>query len=150
MQSLTRRATKSTPRRSKKGRRRRDAEGTVEASIQALYRALEFMRELGVREVRDWNHELAWEAGRWLCAHWKTELGVRESDTGTMITVPLPASCGGTREDANRLRDALLFDDGIEIQLHAWNGRLCARVSAQVYNEMADIERFGAAVLRRA
>ena len=50
------------------------------------------MRELGVREVQAWNHDLAWEAGQWLCAHWNTELGVRESDTGTMITVPLPAS----------------------------------------------------------
>ena len=112
--------------------------------------ALEFMRELGVREVQAWNHDLAWEAGRWLCAQWHTELGVRASDTGTMITVPLPASCGGTRETANRLRDALLFEDGIEIQLHACDGRLYARVSAQVYNEMADVERFGAAVLRRA
>jgi isopenicillin-N epimerase len=112
--------------------------------------ALEFMSETGIREVQRWNHELAWEAGRWLCAQWNTELGVRESDTGTMITVPLPAAFGGTREDANRLRDALLFEDGIEIQVHAFGGAVYARVSAQVYNEMADVERFGAAVLRRA
>ena len=72
------------------------------------------------------------------------------ADTGTMITVPLPAAFGSSREDANRLRDALLFEDGIEIQLHAFGGAVYARISAQVYNEMADVERFGEAVLRRA
>lgn len=111
--------------------------------------ALDFMRELGVRDVQRWNHDLAREAGEWLSRRWGTELGVTAADTGTMITVPLPPSCGGTREDANRLRDALLFEDGIEVQVHAAAGIVYARISAQVYNEMADVERFGAAVLRR-
>jgi isopenicillin-N epimerase len=111
--------------------------------------ALDFMRELGVDEVRSWNHDLAWQGGRWLSRAWDTRLGVAEAQTGTMITVPLPAGCGSSRDDAGRLRDALLDDDGIEVQLHACDGRLYARLSAQVYNDMTDVERLGTAVLRR-
>ena len=112
--------------------------------------AWRLLQEFGLREVQAWNHALAWEAGRSLCRRWDTDLGVNESDTGTMITVPLPARLGTTREDAALLRDALLFEDGIEVQLHAWGGNLFTRISAQVYNEMGDIERLGSAVLRRA
>jgi isopenicillin-N epimerase len=63
-----------------------------------------------------------------------------------MATVPLPEKLGSTKEDAIRLRDALLFEDRIEIQLHSWRNRLWVRISAQVYNDMADIERLGAAI----
>ena len=66
-----------------------------------------------------------------------------------MATVTLPASLGSTREEALRLRDALLFEDGIEVPIHAYRGRLRARISAQVYNDMDDIERLAAAVRRR-
>ena len=66
-----------------------------------------------------------------------------------MATVTLPASLGSTREDAQRLRDALLFDDGLEIPVHAYRGQLRTRISAQVYNDMEDIERLAAAVRRR-
>jgi len=44
---------------------------------------------------------------------------------------------------------AQLVDDRIEVQLHAWRGRLWARVSAQVYNDRADIERLARAVLSK-
>ena len=54
-----------------------------------------------------------------------------------------------TREDALRLRDALLFEDGIEIPVHAYRGQLRARISAQVYNDMDDMERLASAVLAR-
>ena len=47
------------------------------------------------------------------------------------------------------LRLALLLEDRIEVQLHAWRGRLWARVSAQVYNDRSDIERLADAVARR-
>jgi len=43
----------------------------------------------------------------------------------------------------------LLVEDRIEVQVHAWRGRLWARVSAQVYLEAADFERLADAVLAR-
>ena len=110
---------------------------------------VQFLHELGLARVQRWNHELAWHAGQWLCDRWRTELGTNEAATGSMITVPLPRRLGGSPEEAARLRDALLFEDGIEVQLHAWGGTLWLRLSAQVYVEMADVERLEAAVRRR-
>ena len=66
-----------------------------------------------------------------------------------MVTIPLPERLGSTREEATRLRDALLFEDRIEVQLHAGRGRLWVRVSAQVYNEMKDMERLAEAITAR-
>jgi selenocysteine lyase/cysteine desulfurase len=43
----------------------------------------------------------------------------------------------------------VLVDDQIEAPVHTWHGRLWTRVSAQVYNDRADIERLADAVLRR-
>jgi isopenicillin-N epimerase len=68
---------------------------------------------------------------------------------GAMVTVPLPDGAGATADEAARLRTALLVEDRIEVQLHAWRGRLWARVSAQVYNDRADITRLADAVCRR-
>jgi isopenicillin-N epimerase len=105
-----------------------------------------FMRELGLDRVRSYDHDLAWRAGRMLGERWGTTPGVPEAMVGTMITVPLPERFGSTREDAARLRDALLFEDKIEIQLHAWRGRLWVRVSAQIYNDEDDVARLARAV----
>jgi isopenicillin-N epimerase len=64
--------------------------------------------------------------------------------------VPLPQDAGTTDADAERLRLALLLEERIEVQLHAWRGRLWARVSAQIYNDRWDIARLAEAVARRA
>jgi isopenicillin-N epimerase len=108
-----------------------------------------FMEELGTEAVRRWNHDLAWEAGRLLGEHWGTRLEVGRASVGTMVTAPLPPEMGATSEDAARLRDALLYEESIEVQMHAWGGRLWVRVSAQIYNEISDFERLAAAVTKR-
>ena len=69
-----------------------------------------------------------------------------EATAGCMISVMTPESVGTTRLDAIRLRDRLLFDHDIEVQVHARAGRVWVRVSAQAYNEFADIEALGRAV----
>ncbi len=66
-----------------------------------------------------------------------------------MVTVPLPQQLGAADEDASRLRLALLLEDRIEVQLHAWRGRLWTRVSTQVYNDSSDIRRLGEAIAAR-
>ncbi len=107
-----------------------------------------FLHELGFDGVRRYNHDLAVRAAALLADRWGTRLGVDERDLAFMATVPLPERLGTTPEDAARLRDRLLFEDRIEVQVHAAHGRLWARISVQVYNEMADYERLAEAVER--
>jgi len=108
-----------------------------------------FLKELGIDAVWHYNHDLAWRAAGLLSTRWGTTLDVPETSLAFMVTLPLPASLGDTPDAGTRLRDALLFEDRIEIQIHASHGRLWARVSCQVYNEIADIERLAAAIDKR-
>ena len=87
------------------------------------------------------------QAGALLTRRWGTELPAPASMIGTMIAVPLPERAGSTKAQAEALRDALLFDAGFEVALQALGGRIYARVSAQVYNELDDVERLARAVL---
>jgi isopenicillin-N epimerase len=111
---------------------------------------LAFLQEMGFDAVRRYNHDLAWRAARELASRWGTTFEPEEELIGSMATVPLPESLGDTAEQAGQLRDALLDEDHIEIQVHARDRRLWVRVSAQVYNDWSDIERLSEAVLRRA
>jgi isopenicillin-N epimerase len=118
-------------------------------SYLAAPEGLALLREWDFNVCADYMHQLAWNAAGLLTSRWKTTFEIPERMVGAMVTVPLPPETGATREDAERLRLALLVEDGIEVQLHAWRGRLWARVSAQVYNEISDIERLAEAVDRR-
>jgi isopenicillin-N epimerase len=109
-----------------------------------------FLKELGLDELRRYNHDLVWRAATMLTERWGTTLGVPESSVGFMVTVALPAVLGRTGDDAAKLRDALLFEDSIEVQVHAAAGCLWTRVSAQVYNDWSDIERLARAVAQRS
>ena len=111
--------------------------------------ALDFMRELGVEAVREHNHGLAWRGALRLAELWDVPFATPESMIGTMASVALPQALGSTRDEAALLRDALLFEDRIEVHLSARRGRLWTRISAQVYNDLDDVERLGAAVLAR-
>jgi isopenicillin-N epimerase len=112
----------------------------------------------GIACLQDWGfdacvrymHDLAWQAGEILTDRWGSRIDVPRDMVGAMITVPLPETSGTTEADAERLRLALLVEDRIEVQLHAWRGRLWTRVSTQIYNDTADITRLGDAVARRS
>ena len=108
--------------------------------------AIAFMRELGVDAVRGYNHALAWEGARLLADRWGTDFSTPESFIGTMATVALPPALGSSVEDASRLRDTLLHDKRIEVQLHSFRDKLYVRICGQIYNEMSDIERLADAV----
>ena len=107
------------------------------------------LREWEFEDARGYMHRLAWEGGHLLTKEWGTALGVPEEMVGTMVTVPLPERAGSEMDAAARLRLELLVEDKIEIQMHAYRGRLWVRLSAQVYNEMADVARLATAVSRR-
>lgn len=107
---------------------------------------IRFLQALGFEAVLRYNHDLAWRAARYLTDRWSTPLAIDESVVGCMVSVMTPARCGTTKPEAVALRDRLLFEHNIEVQVHARAGRVWVRVSAQVYNEDADIERLAAAV----
>jgi isopenicillin-N epimerase len=92
------------------------------------------------------NHALVWQAAQALTARWGLPWQTPEALVGCMATLPLPARLGTTPADAQRLRQWLLDARGIEVAIVARGDRLWARVSGQVYNDMADIERLGDAV----
>lgn len=111
--------------------------------------ALEFLRELGLDAMREWNHRLAHGAARSLSAHWGVAIPAPEEMYGSMVTIPLPERAGTTPEQAEALRGALLHEDRIEAQIHAFRDRLWLRLAAQVYNEAADFDRLRDAIDRR-
>ena len=112
----------------------------------------------GIALLREWDfdacvtymHGLAWEAAGILAERWHTKFEIPREMVGTMVAVPLPQDAGTTDADAARLRLALLLEERIEVQLHAWRGRLWTRVSAQIYNDGTDIARLADAVARRS
>ncbi len=126
-----------------------DLPGTRDPSAHlAAPAAIAMMRELGVAAVQRYNHALAWAGARKLAERWNVPLETPESLIGTMATVVLPESVGHTADESLNVRDRLLFEHGIEVQLHSFRDRLHARISAQLYNTMEDIERLAEAVSR--
>jgi isopenicillin-N epimerase len=67
-----------------------------------------------------------------------------------MVMVRLPDGFGSTREEAEALRDRLTDEFRIQIPINPLTGTLWCRLSAQIYNEMADYERLAGAVERLA
>jgi isopenicillin-N epimerase len=118
-------------------------------SFLAAPEGIALLREWGFDDVLAYIHTLAWDAGRMLTSCWRTTLDAPRPMIGAMVTVPLPESAGTTTEHATNMRLQLLVDDHIEVPVHAWHGRLWARVSVQVYNEQSDIERLAQAVKRK-
>jgi isopenicillin-N epimerase len=118
-------------------------------SYLAAPEGIALLREWGFDAVLDYMHGLAWEAACILTDCWQTTMEAPRAMVGAMVTVPLPEGAGATDADAARLRLALLVDDRIEVQLHAWRGRLWVRVSAQVYNDRSDMVRLAEAVSRQ-
>jgi isopenicillin-N epimerase len=111
--------------------------------------AIALLREWGLEAIHAYNHALAWAAAQRLAQRWGTEFDVPEAMIASMATVPLPEVAGSTPGEAQALRDALFFEDDIEVQMHAYRGRVWARISGQIYNDINDIDRLGEAVAKR-
>jgi isopenicillin-N epimerase len=108
-----------------------------------------FIRDLGEDAMRQHNHDLAWRGAHALADHLGTKLTVPREMTGCLVSVPLPISAGSSFDEAFSLQHALLYQDRIEIPILEIRGRLYARISAQVYNDISDIERLANAIKAR-
>jgi isopenicillin-N epimerase len=127
-----------------------DMVGTRDPSAHlAAPAALALFREWGLEEIRSYNHHLAWTAAHRLAERWGTEFRTPEELVGAMVMVTLPMRAGTSREEALALRESLLFENGIEVQMNIYGGQMRARISAQIYNDMSDVDRLADAVLHR-
>jgi isopenicillin-N epimerase len=114
----------------------------------AVDACLEFRERFGDDRIMRHNHWLAVEAGQRLARLWRTEVGNAGSLTGSMAMVRLPAGFAGDSAAGKALRQRLWETARIEVPVNALTGHLWVRISAQLYNEMADYERLGEAILR--
>lgn len=123
--------------------------GTRDTSSQlCLPSALAFIDGHGLEAIRSYNDALVNEAADMLAAHWGTERGAGTELTGHMAMVRLPDGFGNTRADAEGLRDRLVDEYRVQIPINPLIGTLWCRLSAQIYNEIADYERLAEAIDR--
>jgi isopenicillin-N epimerase len=129
-----------------------DLPGTRDPSpFLAAPAALSFIDELGgLSTIHAYTHDLAWHGAHLVAERLGTTFDTPKSMVGPMASVMLPSSLGSTHDAAAELRDGLLFEDNIEVQVQATRERLHVRVSAQVYNDLTDFERLAEAIRRRA
>ena len=106
----------------------------------------------GWKELRERNHELAVRARQLLCERLAVEAPCPEAMLGAMATIPLPKHFQGAKAagkiDAEQL--ALYDQFRIEVPFNRVNGTRYLRISAQIYNALADYERLADALLRMA
>jgi isopenicillin-N epimerase len=113
--------------------------------------AIRWMEKLlpgGWSELRARNHALAVSARRVLCERLEVEAPCPESMLGAMATIPLPKYFPGVRRagkiDAEQL---CLYDEfGIEVPFNRVGPTRYFRISAQVYNSLADYEHLADAI----
>jgi selenocysteine lyase/cysteine desulfurase len=120
--------------------------GNVSKSIVIYSTALDFWNTFGVERIQKHNRELAHKAARMLSEKWKTDTLFPVHMYGPMVLVRLPdvlwqsqMTDGGNivnKANAEFVQDKLHFDYGIEVPIKPIDGRLYARISAHVYNEI--------------
>ena len=113
--------------------------------------ALEFMSSHGGwPDLMRRNRELALLARDLLCDALNVARPAPDEMLGAMAALPLP---DGTQETAQSLygdplQDVLLFEHGIEVPVVPWPypPKRVLRISAQLYNELADYEKLAGAL----
>ena len=106
--------------------------------------ALDYLDGLDAIALRAHNDALAAEAGATIAAAWGTETAASPAFSAAMASVRLPGSEGLGRDDAHRLAARLSEEHRITVAVMALAGALWVRVSAQIYNEIADYRRLAA------
>jgi isopenicillin-N epimerase len=118
-----------------------DWQGTRDYSAWlAVPAALDFLECFGVSSYQDFLWTQAQAAAQLLCQRWQVALPAPAEAFGAMVTLPWPRPAPGTLENAKRWHDWLWSEHRIEVPVVAINGQLWIRISAQIYNELADFE----------
>jgi isopenicillin-N epimerase len=102
---------------------------------------------MGAGAIRAHNHALANEAASLLSEALGGEEGQSARLRGAMATIRLEGFAGADRPAGLALNDRLWREHGIEVPIIPFGDSLWVRVSAQIYNEMADYRRLADALL---
>lgn len=128
-----------------------DWTGTRDATAcLAVETAIDFHRKLGGEDLRARNMKLAREAGEVLARRLNMDVGADGPVASAMSVVRLPIAGEANRERAQALRLRLLDEFRTDAPLHAQDGSIWVRVSAQAYNEIDDYHRLGDILARFA
>jgi isopenicillin-N epimerase len=112
--------------------------------------AFDFMARFGETAVREHNHRLIRDAIAVLKDMWRVRVTTPDVMTAAMTLVPVPHGLpyAGTDEGRNRLEVDLKDQHQIVVNpSFAHEDRIWLRITAQMYNAIADYEKLGKAVL---
>ena len=90
--------------------------------------------------MRAHNQALAREAADMLRSEWGTAAAAPPEMLANLVTLEPPIRLPPTLEAALSLHDALLAEHRVEIPCMPFADRVWIRISAQVYNTLADYE----------
>ncbi|MEN9225994.1 MAG: aminotransferase class V-fold PLP-dependent enzyme [Thermostichus sp. HHBFW_bins_43] len=113
----------------------------------AISAALQFIRELGIERMRQHNHTLMMQARQLLLERLQGIPPAPEAMLGFMATLPLPPFWQEWIPEhpldvrARLLHDYLWQTHRIEVPIIPFEGQLWVRISAQVYNHLAEYEQ---------
>jgi isopenicillin-N epimerase len=107
--------------------------------------AIRWMGQLlpgGWRELQERNHALIVQARKVLCERLEVQLPCPETMIGSMATLPLPPSFQRFTQTGKIAADQLRLNDefGIEVPFNRFGDRRWFRISAQIYNTLAEYE----------
>ncbi|WP_235277318.1 aminotransferase class V-fold PLP-dependent enzyme [Synechococcus sp. Nb3U1] len=120
----------------------------------AISAALQFIQELGVERIRQHNHTLMKQARQLLLDRLQEIPPVPEDMLGFMATLPLPPVWQQWMPEqllsirARQLHDYLWHTHHIEVPIIPFGGQLWVRISAQLYNYLAEYEQLALALER--
>lgn len=116
------------------------------SSWLAVPAAIEFYRRIGDGAVRRHNQDLARRAADLLMQRLGTGPASPASMRGAMATIELPTKLPGEVEVGRALNARIWDKHRIEVPIFAFAGKLWVRISAQVYNELAEYETLAEAL----
>jgi len=94
-----------------------------------------------MERVRRHNHELVLAGGALLADGWGVEPAAPPAMTGSILALPCPVEVEPTKEACDALRLRWWREHRVEAMAVAFAGRAWVRISAQIYNELADYQR---------